>query len=105
MNKIYCLLSSDNPGWMRVKALSEDGVVLAGHVSITKDFAKHDIGITSDWKHDIYAEAYPDGYELEWVDDPGSHEGFINAYEKYNELCDKGIEAEKNQPSIKVTVE
>jgi len=52
------------------QALSEDGAGLAGHLSSNKDWAKHDLGLTSNWKHDIYDEHYPQGYELVWIDDP-----------------------------------
>lgn len=43
-------------------------VILANHFSSGKNWCKHDMGITSDWKHDIYDAAYPDGYELVWLD-------------------------------------
>lgn len=60
-------------------ALAEDGQGLASHLSSNIDFAKHDMGLTSDWKHDHYAKCYPDGYELEWVDDPENHKGWQKA--------------------------
>jgi len=50
-------------------ALSEDGQGLASHLSSSIDFSKHDMGLTSDWKHDHYQKSYPEGYELIWVDD------------------------------------
>lgn len=44
-----------------------DGVgIVASHASSTPEWAKHDMGIGSDWKHDAYDEMYPDGWELEW---------------------------------------
>ena len=61
-------------------ALAEDGRGLGSHLSSSVGFAKHDMGLTSDWKHDTYAEAYPDGFELVWVDDPESHDGFQAAF-------------------------
>lgn len=60
-------------------ALAEDGTGLASHLSSSIDFSKHDMGLTSDWKHDTYAKHYPNGYELEWVDDPATHEGWQKA--------------------------
>jgi hypothetical protein len=57
-------------------ALAEDGHVLAEHLSSSVGFAKHDMGLTSDWKHDRYREHAPDGYELEWVDDRKTHAGW-----------------------------
>ncbi len=63
-------------GDVYASALAEDGTGLAGHLSSSVNFAKHDIGLTSDWQHDAYREHYPDGFELEWVDDAATHEGW-----------------------------
>lgn len=52
------------------QAVREDGTVLTGHISRSIDWAKHDLGLTSTWKHEIYQEKCPEGYELVWVDDP-----------------------------------
>lgn len=52
------------------QAVREDGVALAGHLSSNVDWAKHDLGLTSNWKHEIYQEKCPEGYELIWIDDP-----------------------------------
>lgn len=35
----------------------------------------------SDWKHDAYLKACPNGYSLVWLDDPRSDEGWCKAYE------------------------
>ena len=67
-------------------ALAEDGHVLAEHLSSSMDFAKHDMGLTSDWKHDRYAAYALDGFELEWVDDTNRHAGWIVAFEKNQQL-------------------
>ncbi|HSH44423.1 MAG TPA: hypothetical protein VK966_01070 [Longimicrobiales bacterium] len=58
-------------------ALAEDGTHLASHVCSSPAYGPHDMGADgrSDWKHERYAEHYPDGYEVEWVSDPGAHEG------------------------------
>lgn len=40
---------------------------IASHVSSGETFCKHDMGLTSNWKHDIYKELHPDGYELEFL--------------------------------------
>src|ERR1051325_7387513 len=48
-------------------AMTMDGRALAEHLSSSEDFCRHDMGLTSDWQHDRYAEAFPDGYELVWV--------------------------------------
>lgn len=57
-------------------ALAEDGTGIAEHLSSSVDFAKHDMGLTSDWKHEYYREHAPGGYELEWVDDIEAHAGW-----------------------------
>ena len=53
-------------------ALSEDGDFLASHMSSNESWARHDMGVTGDWKHDKYQEKYPDGFEVIWCehDDP-----------------------------------
>lgn len=104
--KIFCFINSGKgTDWQNVQALCEDGRCLAGHVSSNEGFARHDIGMTSDWKHDHYKKHCPDGYELVWVDDPVGHVGLNEAYKK-NQLL--SIEAKKkeeeNQPSIKLDV-
>jgi hypothetical protein len=69
-------------GDVYAQALAEDGSGLGSHLSSNVDFAKHDIGLTSDWHHDTYREHYPDGYELEWIDeqDLESHDGWQKAF-------------------------
>lgn len=67
MKKIFCFINSVSSIGYDVVALSEGGKPLAGHISSTEWYAKHDIGMTSDWKHDKYKEEYPDGYELIWL--------------------------------------
>lgn len=87
--KIYCWVNSGRgTEWQVVMAMAEDGHALASHCSSSEYFAKHDIGLTSDWKHDTYAKHYPDGYELVWVDDarPGECPGLDEAYAKNQAL-------------------
>ena len=81
--KIYCWVNAGGGSdWQSVMAMGADGRCICSHVSSSESFAKHDIGVTSDWKHDLYKAAYPDGYELEWVVDarPGRHAGLDAAY-------------------------
>ncbi len=83
--KIFCWVNSGRDTDMQmVCAMAEDGTGLAGHCSSSEHWARHDIGMTSDWKHDLYRKHYPDGYELEWVSDakPGQHAGIDAAYAK-----------------------
>ena len=61
-------------------ALGEDGHGLCSHYSSGKGYSKHDMGLTSNWKHDIYEECYPEGFELIWIDDPDNSEEWKKAY-------------------------
>lgn len=47
-----------------VEARTENGDLLASHISSNESWARHDIGLTSDWKHDAYRARYPGGYKL-----------------------------------------
>jgi len=55
---------------------------LSGHLSSSEGWAKHDIGMNSDWKHDHYKKHCPDGYELIWIDEPEDSEEINQAYVK-----------------------
>jgi len=48
-------------------AVAEDGDYIAGHVSSSLEWAKHDMQHVS--KRTLYAQHYPLGYELVWFDD------------------------------------
>jgi hypothetical protein len=63
-------------------AIAQDGTVLASHVCSDHGYARHDMGFTGSWKHDAYNEHYPDGWELEMVEDakPGEHTGLDEAF-------------------------
>lgn len=63
-------------------ALAEDGTGLGNHYSSSVGFAQHDMGFTSNWKHDSYQKHYPDGFVLEWIDydELDAHEGFQKAF-------------------------
>ena len=51
--------------------------VIANHWSTGEHWCRHDMGISSDWKHNIYKEMYPDGYELIWL---GCFDNMEDAY-------------------------
>ena len=51
-------------------ALCEDGHGLASHWCSSKYWIEHDMGITSNWKHDTYEKHCPEGYELILIDNP-----------------------------------
>lgn len=83
---IFCFINGPKDlGDVIVSALAEDGTFLAEHMSSSEWWAKHDIGLTSNWKHEAYKAHYPDGYELEWVDDARTHERLNCAYSKHIE--------------------
>lgn len=60
-------------------ALCEDGYGLASHLSSSKEWSMHDMGYESDWKHEIYKEHCPEGYELIWIEDADNDERWIKA--------------------------
>lgn len=82
MKKIFCFVKSKSTEYYNVIALCEDGHQLANHSSTTEGWAKHDIGINSNWQHNIYKAHCPDGYELIWIDNPGEHEGIKAAKDR-----------------------
>lgn len=57
--------------------------VIVDHLSSNEFWCQHDMGITSDWKHDIYDAAYPNGYELVWL---GCFSDMKDAYETVKKL-------------------
>lgn len=86
---VYCVPLGTGEGTVRDStpggdvlacALAEDGQGLAQHLSSSVNFAKHDIGLTSEWKHEIYAAKYPDGYELVWA---GSSDAELDAHSEF----------------------
>jgi hypothetical protein len=95
--KIYCFINSAAHEWYVGVALAEDGDYLAGHISSSKNWSKHDMGITSEWKHDAYAKKYPEGYELEWVDCPKDHAGLLAACELNQGKATSDPEAERSE--------
>lgn len=70
-------------GDMHCSAIAEDGTALGGHLSSNEGFARHDMGVTSDWKHEGYRAHYPAGFEVVWVADPASSVEFNVAYEAH----------------------
>lgn len=81
MGLIYVWCNSSSPEWHSMMAMAEDGSVLAHHVCSAHGFAFHDMGIDEGgWKRDKYAEHYPDGFEVVWVESPKSHDGLMAAY-------------------------
>lgn len=85
--KIFCLVNGGRGTDMQnVLALCEDGHCLGQHLSSSEGWAKHDIGITSDMKHDSYKQHCPDGYDLVWLDNPEDSDELKAAYTLNQEL-------------------
>ena len=81
MTTIFAFINSrSGHNWIETLAIHPDGRILAGHVSSSLAFAKHDIGVTSDWKHNKYREACPEGFAVEWVEEPAKHPGVTAAH-------------------------
>lgn len=76
-------------GGITVTALSQDGEFLTGHLCTNVGFAYHDMGLTSDWKHDKYRERYGDNYTVIWCDDPDDPRIQV-AYAKHVEAGEAG---------------
>lgn len=101
MNKIF-IISYKYGDDVISNALAEDGHVLSGHLSSNFGFAKHDMGLTSDWKHKEYKEHYPDGYELVdlvacSVEELRKHTEYQLALKKNHELADVAEEKAANR--------
>jgi hypothetical protein len=92
--KIY-LLCEHASGWGKDDvlgfALAEDGHGLCSHLSSGVAWSKHDMGLTSEWHHDTYKEHYPNGFELEWVDNPENHDGYLKALALNKKFADEEI--------------
>lgn len=82
--KIFAFINGGGGDMLMAAAISEDGYGLSGHCSSSIGWAKHDMGIGSDWKHDEYTKHYPQGWELEWVDNPRNHAGVMKAVALHN---------------------
>jgi hypothetical protein len=63
-------------------AMDEAGNYLASHYSSNISWAKHDIGASSDWHHEAYRAAHPEGFEIIWLGDtPATDAGWVKAWE------------------------
>lgn len=89
MNTIYCFNNGGSAGFQAAIGIAEDGNCLAQHLCSHEGFMKHDLGMTSDWKHENYNEHYGKGnWQLEWIEsnDIDSHEGLQKAFKLNAEI-------------------
>lgn len=93
--QIFIFCNGCSHEWHNATAISEDGHFLAGHICSDHAWIPHDMGITSDWKHDAYKAKYPDGYELVMVpkEEIKTHAGITAAYQKHLEMAADKTEA------------
>lgn len=90
-HKIFIFNNGGEPGWYHAVALADDGTCLAGHICSSDSFIPHDMGITSDWKHEHYNKHFGEGnWELELVPVPKDHAGLSAAFELNQAQRDKG---------------
>lgn len=68
-------------GWLRGRALSEDGNLLAVSVSHDRRDFRADMGLDSERQHQLYRAHYNDGYQLVEVadDEVPTHPGLAEA--------------------------
>jgi hypothetical protein len=105
--KIYCFCNTkpNDAEWYVMLAMAEDGYVLASHVCSHPSYGPHDMGITSNWKHEAYQAHCPNGYDLEWVDgSPLDHEGLNAAFAKNQALAAEEQPAREAHARVDVEV-
>lgn len=100
---IYIFNNGGSPGWYHAVALADDGHSLTSHICSGEGFMSHDMGITSNWKHEVYNKHFGEGnWTLEWVSNPETHTGLLAACALNKTL---GEEAEHKEDQAGVTVE
>lgn len=95
--KIYGFNNGGARSFLQAVALGEDGSFLASHLCSSEGFMLHDLGVTSDWKHEIYNKHFGEGnWEIEFVPSGGidSHEGLQKALQ-LNKTAGDSEHAEK----------
>ena len=77
MDKVFIYARAPKDGEFVISyAIDKDKNTLANHMSSNLAWARHDMGLESDWKHDVYTEKFPDGYELVWL-------GLLNTLDEF----------------------
>lgn len=84
--KIYCFNNGGSNGCLLAMAMAEDGHCLAQHICSNEGYMSHDLGITSNWKHENYNNHFGEGnWELIWISSPKDSVELMEAY-KLNQL-------------------
>jgi hypothetical protein len=86
-HKIYCFNNGGSPGFLMAIAIAHDGHVLAQHCCSHECYMKHDLGIVGTWQHEHYDKHFGAGqWELEWLDNPKTHDGLNAACAAHDQL-------------------
>ncbi len=65
------------------RAIADDGTILGSAEFDSLEKARVGMGVTDRKEPKSYRRHYPDGFRLEWVDDPDTHEGYRAALGRY----------------------
>jgi hypothetical protein len=82
--KIFVFCNACSYEWHTVEALSAEGLFLAAHICSSHAFIRLDM---VERKRDLYAAAYPEGFEVVVVDDPRTNLEVLLAHEKHLEFA------------------
>lgn len=70
MKKIFVVPNGENAFGVHMVAVTEDGDCIAGHLSSNTTWGRHDMGLDSNWKHELYDAHYGAGqWELLYADE------------------------------------
>ena len=82
MNKIYLTAVINHDGSVRGLAIADTGLILVEVLEKSTFWALYRMGIDSEMSHDIYESYYPNGYELEIVENFENHKGIRLAFQR-----------------------
>lgn len=93
MVTIYCFANGPafGGGDVHAVALADNGKCVAGHVCSSECYIPNDLGVTSNWKHDVYDAEFGKGNwtaEFVRVADIASHAGLQAALKLNRQLHD-----------------
>lgn len=101
-HEIYCFNNGGAAGFYQALAVADDGNVLASHLCSHECFMAHDLGMTSDWKHEEYNKHFgAENWILVWIDDPKDDPRIKKAMELNAKL---GEESHKKEAELQTHV-